>query len=293
MAVAVKELVVVSGKGGTGKTSITGALAAMVGGKVLADCDVDAANLQLIIGGHVVESGPFEAGWEVVADIHKCLQCEVCSELCRFGAIENGVITELLLCEGCGVCADHCPAGVLSMKKRNAGEWLVLDTPQGSMASANLGVAIENSGKLVSKVKEIARKIAAKQELPLVLVDGPPGIGCPAIAAITGASLVLAVVEPTVSAMHDLIRLQEVTAHFRLALCVCINKSDLHEGMRRQIKTWCEENTVTVVGEIPYAEEFRQALREGRTVMDGDDILVKNSLAALWLKLAALLPIDK
>ena len=293
MAFAVKELVVVSGKGGTGKTSITGALSAIFARKVLADCDVDAANLHLIVGGTMVESGPFESGWEVVSDIHKCLQCETCGDLCRFGAIENGVITEPLRCEGCGVCADHCPAGVLSMKKRNAGEWLVLDTSKGSMVSANLGVAIENSGKLVSKVKEIARKIAMEKELKLVLVDGPPGIGCPAIAAITGAALVLAVVEPTVSALHDLIRLQELTSHFRLPLCVCINKSDLHEGVKQQIKTWCDEKSVTVAGEIPYREEFRQALREGRTVMDGSDSLVKNSMAELWLNLSIALQTKK
>lgn len=293
MAGAIKELVVVSGKGGTGKTSITGAIAALTERKVLADCDVDAANLHLIIGGQVIASGPFESGWEVAADLPKCLQCEICGDLCRFGAIENGVITEPLLCEGCGVCADHCPAGVLSMKKRNAGEWQVLETPKGHMASANLGVAIENSGKLVSKVKELARKIASEKAMPLVLVDGPPGIGCPAIAAITGASLVLAVVEPTVSALHDLIRLQELTAHFRLPLCVCINKFDLHEGVRQQIRMWCTEKAVMVVGEIPYREEFRQALRECRTVMDGNDELVKTSLVALWLNLSAALQATK
>ena len=289
MAASVKELVIVSGKGGTGKTSITGALAAMIAGKVLADCDVDAANLHLITGGHVIESGPFESGWEVASDIYKCLQCEICGDLCRFGAIENGWVTEPLLCEGCGVCVDHCPAGVLSLKKRQAGEWLVRDTSKGLMVGANLGVAIENSGKLVSKVKELARKIAAEKELPLILVDGPPGIGCPAIAAVSGATLVMAVVEPTVSALHDLMRLEELTAHFRLPLCVCINKSDLHVGMLRQIRDWCTGKKVTVAGEIPYREEFRAALREGRTVMAGSDVLVKNKLGALWLKLSTLL----
>ena len=293
MAGALKELVVVSGKGGTGKTSITGALAAMITGKVLVDCDVDAANLHLILGGEQIKSGPFESGWEVFSEIHKCLQCEVCGDLCRFGAIENGWITETLLCEGCGVCVDHCPAGVLSLKRRQAGEWLVRDTAKGLLVGANLGVAIENSGKLVSKVKDMARKIATEKELPLMLVDGPPGIGCPAIAAISGATLVLAVVEPTISALHDLLRLQELTAHFRLPLCVCINKSDLHDGKRQEIRNWCDKKKVPVVGEVPYREEFRAALREGRTVMAGGDIAVKNSLAALWLKLSRLLNTKK
>ena len=286
MASAVKELVIVSGKGGTGKTSITGALASMSSDKVLADCDVDAANLQMIVGGHTVESGPFESGWEVVSDIHKCMQCEICGNLCRFGAIENGVIIEPLLCEGCGVCVDHCPAGVLSLKKRNAGQWLVMDTPKGPMVTANLGVAIESSGKLVCKVKEIARKIAARNELPLILIDGPPGIGCPAIATITGSTLVLAVVEPTVSALHDLQRLHELTAHFRLPLSVCINKSDLQEGVRLQIRDWCSAHGIDVSGEIPYRDSFRQALQEMKTVWPTNDSLLRDSLTALWRNLS-------
>ena len=286
MASSVKELVIVSGKGGTGKTSITGALASMSSDKVLADCDVDAANLHLIVGGHTVESGPFESGWEVVSDIHKCLQCEICGNLCRFGTIENGVIIEPLLCEGCGVCVDHCPAGVLSLKKRKAGEWLVLDTPKGLLVSANLGVAIESSGKLVCKVKEIARKIATRDDLPLILIDGPPGIGCPAIAALTGATLALAIVEPTISALHDLQRLHGLTRHFRLPLLVCLNKSDLHEGMRQQIQNWCADNDVVLAGEIPYREEFREALKAGHTVVPTEDRLLGDALNCLWKNIA-------
>ncbi len=286
MAVPVKEIVVVSGKGGTGKTSITGALASIIPYKIMSDCDVDAANLQLIIGGRVVDQGPFSSGWEVDVNLSECIRCDKCGLLCRFDAIENGVLKAPLLCEGCGVCADHCPVGAITMKTRHAGTWQVWETDKGLLVNADLGVAIENSGKLVCKVKDLSRKLATEKGLSLILTDGPPGIGCPAIAAITGATLVLAVVEPTVSALHDLQRLHELTTHFRLPLSVCINKSDLHEGMRHRILSWCETRRVDIAGEIPYLDSFRVALQEGRTVWPTDDVLLQISLMELWSHLS-------
>ena len=274
MAAAIKELVVVSGKGGTGKTSITAALSSLLPDKVLADCDVDAANLQLVLGGTLLESGAFESGWEIAVDQNLCFQCEKCGLLCRFGAIEKGVLLDPLLCEGCGVCVDHCPVEAISMRPKQAGSWFVWKTVAGYMVNADLGVAIENSGKLVAKVKELAKNLARQQQQPLVLTDGPPGIGCPAIAAITGATFVLAVVEPTLSALHDLKRLVELTRHFRLPVGVCLNKCDLHLGMRQQILDWCRQEQIEMMGEISYRDEFRQALKAGKTVTDfADDSL--------------------
>ena len=286
MAVPIKEIVVVSGKGGTGKTSSTGALATLIPNKVMADCDVDAANLQLILDGEKVDSGRFESGWEFQINREACIQCNKCGLLCRFGAIEHGILKAPLLCEGCGVCADFCPTGAITMRRKEAGVWEVWRTSRGMLVNANLGVAIENSGKLVSKVKEVARSLARQQAGSLVLTDGPPGIGCPAIAALTGASLALAVVEPTISALHDLRRLHELTRHFRLPLLVCLNKSDLHEGMRRQIQNWCADNNVAVAGEIPYREEFRKALKEGRAVVPTENRLLGEALTRLWENLA-------
>lgn len=289
MAGLMKEIVVVSGKGGTGKTSITGALAGIIGRKVLADCDVDAANLQLILGGERRESGPFESGWEIKVSQEDCTRCNRCGELCRFGAIENGLLEAPFLCEGCGVCADHCPAHAITMNKKAAGEWNVWDTRFGPLVNANLGVAIENSGKLVSKVREKARSVAENKGISLLVTDGPPGIGCPAIAAITGATVVMAVVEPTLSALHDLARLRELTEHFRLPLCVCINKCDLHEGIRQEVAGYCESHKLVVVGEIPYRKEFRTALQENRTILVESDVVLKNRLLGLWNQLSGYL----
>ena len=285
MGMPIKELVVVSGKGGTGKTSITGALATLIPNKVLADCDVDAANLQLILGGELISTGPFESGWEISVDSAACIQCNKCGALCQFSAIDNGKLIGPLLCEGCGVCADHCPTAAIAMQPRNAGDWKTWQTAYGMMANADLGVAIENSGKLVCKVKGLARDMATELSAPLILTDGPPGIGCPAIAAITGASLVLAVVEPTLSALHDAQRLFELTEHFRIPLCVCINKSDLHSGVRQQIHDWCATNSIQIAGEIAYRDEFRQALQDNRTVMSGTDEVLKSQVVKLWQQL--------
>ena len=252
----------------------------------MADCDVDAANLQLILDGEKIDSGRFESGWEIQINREACIGCNKCGLLCRFGAIENGTLKAPLLCEGCGVCADFCPTGAITMRRKAAGVWEVWRTSRGMLVNANLGVAIENSGKLVSKVKEVARSLARQQAGSLVLTDGPPGIGCPAIAALTGATLALAVVEPTISALHDLQRLHELTRHFRLPLLVCLNKSDLHEGMRRQIQNWCADNNVAVAGEIPYRDEFRKALKEGRTVVPTENRQLEEALTRLWENIA-------
>ena len=289
MAAAIKELVVVSGRGGAGKTCIVSALAAIINEKVLADCNVNSANLHQIIEGHVLESGLYMTGWKVKADLFKCRQCEICDDLCRYGAIQNGIITELHLCVGCGVCADHCPEKVLQMQPRYAGEWTIWKTLRGPMVGAQLEMATEYSGQLVSKVKDLARRIAGEKEQSLILVDSPSGADYSAIAAIMGATLVLLVVAPTVSALHDAKQFQEVTAHFRLPLCVCINQCNLHDGVRSQIRDWCKANEIPVVCEIPYSEEFRLALRECRSVMEGHDMTVKNKMVRLWLNLSELL----
>ncbi|SDF50415.1 ATP-binding protein [Sporomusa acidovorans] len=281
-----KELVIVSGKGGTGKTSISAALAYLAPQKVLVDCDVDAANFHLVSGATIKETQPFKAGFQPYIDADACNQCGKCTNLCRFGAITSGVITTPLNCEGCGVCAFNCPQHAIAMQEKEAGHWFVSTTRFGCLIHAELGLSLENSGKLVSKVRQEAKKIATAERLPLIITDGPPGIGCPAIAALSGASLALAVVEPSISGMHDLARLTELVAHFQLPIAVCINKSTLHQKNTEQMIDWCQRKDIPVFGQIPYSDTFRTAVQSGQTVLEVPQSDVKESLTALWQNIA-------
>lgn len=287
-----KELVIVSGKGGTGKTSISAALSFLAPQKVMVDCDVDAANFHLISGAIIRESHEFKAGFEPQIMKESCTQCGQCTNLCRFSAITDGVITSPLNCEGCGVCAFACPEHAITMLEKQAGYWYVSDTRLGSLVHAELGLSIENSGKLVSKTRQEAKKIAAANHLPLIITDGPPGIGCPAIAALSGANLALAVVEPSVSSMHDLERLVDLVSHFSLPLVVCINKSTLHPQNTQSLIAWCEHNNIFIAGQLPYSDVFRDAVQSGKTVLEmSDNSEVKNTLIELWHNLAICLNI--
>jgi len=281
-----KELVIVSGKGGTGKTSVSAALAFLSPQKVMVDCDVDAANFHLISGAVIKQTYEFKAGFEPHIDNDLCTHCGKCTNLCRFDAITDGVITNALNCEGCGVCAFNCPEHAIIMQEKEAGEWFISDTRFGQLIHAELGLAIENSGRLVCKVRQEAKKIATNNHLPLIITDGPPGIGCPAIAALTGASLALAVVEPSLSSMHDLERLVELVYHFNLQLTVCINKSTLHKENTKQLIDWCNSKAIPIVGQLPYSDAFRTAVQSGKTVMEVDDEDVKAEMKKLWKNLA-------
>jgi MinD superfamily P-loop ATPase len=285
----VKELVVLSGKGGTGKTSISAALAFLAPDKVLADCDVDAANLHLLVGARERESHDFYAGFEPDVKAEECLHCGKCSALCRFKAIRDGVLSSPFACEGCGVCAFNCPAHAISMRDKKAGRWLVSDTRFGTLVHAELGLAVENSGKLVSKVRQEARNLAEKQRSTLIITDGPPGIGCPAIATITGANMVLAVIEPSLSAMHDFERLRILCGHFKVPVAVCINKATISPGNTRALKDLLSTNEVPVIGQIAYDDVFRSAVQVGRTVMETENVAIQENVLELWYNLSALL----
>jgi MinD superfamily P-loop ATPase len=286
-----KELVIVSGKGGTGKTSISAALAFLAPQKVLVDCDVDAANFHLISGAVIRETHAFKAGFEPHIDAKACTHCGKCTALCRFEAITDGVMTTPLNCEGCGVCAFNCPKHAIAMQEKAAGHWFVSDTRLGCLIHAELGLAVENSGKLVSKVRQEAKKIAESCHLPLVITDGPPGIGCPAIAALSGASFALAVVEPSLSSMHDLARLADLVAHFQLSMAVCINKSTLHPENTRQMMAWCQRKTIPVFGQIPYSDAFRSAVQSSKTVLELPKSEIKVELTKLWHAIATQLSV--
>ncbi|MFC1957801.1 ATP-binding protein, partial [Chloroflexota bacterium] len=223
-----KEVVVLSGKGGTGKTSIVGSFAALAKNKVLVDCDVDAADLHLLLSPSIKEGNEFWSGEVAVIDEENCTQCGLCQELCRFKAIADFKV-DPISCEGCGLCSHVCPAEAVIMKENLSGHWFVSDTRYGPLIHARLGIAQENSGKLVAQVRQQARQLAEKDGFDCIISDGPPGIGCPVISSLSGVDLALLVTEPTLSGMHDLERVLGVCHHFGIQPLICINKYDINE----------------------------------------------------------------
>jgi MinD superfamily P-loop ATPase len=291
-----RELTVISGKGGTGKTSLVAAMAALAPSVVCADCDVDAADLHLLLAPAIRERHDFEGGLTATIDRDLCSACGTCHVLCRFEAIEeeNGVFTvDPHRCEGCGVCHDHCPVECISLVRGTAGQWFVSDTRVGPLVHARLGIAQENSGKLVAKVRERAREIAAADGLDLVLVDGSPGIGCPVIASITGADLVLAVSEPTMSGLHDLERVLELAAGFRVPVAVCINKYDLNLVMAQRIAERAEAAGAACVGEIPFDRSVTAAMIAGQTLPEFGPSPAATAVRRVWEKVNELCPLKR
>ncbi|HUT54319.1 MAG TPA: ATP-binding protein [bacterium] len=285
------EIVIVSGKGGTGKTSIAASFAVLAARAVIADCDVDAADLHLVLSPRVRERHEFWSGREAVIRREDCTGCGECAELCRFDAVKkNGhgggarFVIDPVSCEGCGVCVRYCPEQAIDFPERLCGEWMVSDTRCGPMVHARLGIAAENSGKLVTMVRREARRLAAEQGRDLILVDGPPGIGCPVIASLTGASLVLAVTEPTVSGEHDLERVLSLTRHFNIPATVCVNKWDLNPAMAQRIEDRARESGARVVGRIAYNRDVTAAQMQERAVVELDTP-VAAEIRALWQEL--------
>jgi MinD superfamily P-loop ATPase len=279
-----KELVVLSGKGGTGKTSIVGSLAALAEDKVLADCDVDAADLHLLLEPVVRQKQEFWSGHVAVIDGEKCTQCGLCQELCRFEAVKDFRV-DPVSCEGCGFCYRVCPAEAITMKENLSGHWFISDTKYGPLVHARLGIAQENSGKLVALVRQQAKEMAEKQGGGLIISDGPPGIGCPVISSLSGASLALLVTEPTLSGIHDLERVLGVCRHFGVPALVCINKYDINEDNSHQIEDYCREQGVELAARIPFDNIVTEALVKGRPVVKYSDGLVSRQIKGLWQKL--------
>jgi MinD superfamily P-loop ATPase len=259
-----KQLCIVSGKGGTGKTVLTASLAAIAGRKVMADCDVDAADLHLLLAPTVRETHEYFGGKEAVILPDKCTKCGKCISACRFGAIEDFAVVHAA-CEGCGACQVVCADGAVRMDDALSGRWFVSDTAYGPMVHARLGIAAENSGKLVSQVRQKAREIA---ERDFVIVDGPPGIGCPVLASLTGIDLAVLVVEPTLSGMHDMERVHGVCAHFGIRAAVVINKFDINEENAGTIERWCRDNAVPVAGRIRFDRAVTESLVAAKPLVE-------------------------
>jgi len=281
-----KELVVLSGKGGTGKTTIVGSLAVLAQNKVLADCDLDAADLHLLLKPTTRQESQFWSGQLAVIDEAKCNQCGLCPELCRFGAIENFRV-DPIACEGCGFCSQVCPTGAIAMQANLSGQWFISDTGYGPLVHARLGVAQENSGKLVALVRQQARELAQKQGADYIISDGPPGIGCPVISSLSGADLALLVTEPTLSGQHDLERVLGVCQHFKVPALVGINKYDINEENTRQIEDYCRQQAIEVAAKIPFDNVVTEAIVQGRPVVEYAHSPVSQPIERLWEKTAA------
>jgi len=233
-----KELVVISGKGGTGKTSILAAFAALAENKVLCDADVDAADLHLLMDPRIREWKDFQAGHKAIIHQDRCTHCGLCKDLCRWNAISEAFMVDPIECEGCGVCYYFCPEKAIDFPLNTCGEWFISDTRFGPMVHARLGIAEENSGKLVTLVRQQAKRLTEEMNAHLILTDGPPGVGCPVIASNGGASAVLIVTEPTVSGKHDMVRVAQLAAHFKVPGMICVNKFDLNPAEARSLKMW-------------------------------------------------------
>jgi len=281
-----KELTILSGKGGTGKTTVCAALAALARDKVLTDCDVDAADLHLLLEPTVLREEPFIGGRTPEIDYTLCMECGDCQAVCRFDAIDLeydlGYVIDSLACEHCGLCALACPEEAIRMVDAVSGRWFVSRTPFGILVHARLGIGEDNSGKLVSLVRREAKRLAEEEKASLILNDGPPGIGCPVTAAITGADAALLVTEPTLSGMHDLQRVVALCRHFAVATLVCINRHDINPAHTQAIRAYCEANGLPVVGEIPFEPSVTRALVARKSVMDFDCGPVTGIVRRMW-----------
>ena len=286
-----KELVIISGKGGTGKTSITSSFAALATNAVFADCDVDAADMHLILSPEVEKTTDFICGNQAVIRADDCLGCGQCAHKCRFDAInkteDQKYIVDASMCEGCGVCVEICPFKAIDFPESNCGQWFVSQTRFGKMVHARLAIAAENSGKLVSVVREEAKKEAVKQNAELIIVDGPPGTGCPVIASITGADAVLIVTEPTISGIHDMKRVAELAKYFGVKIFVCINKWDINKANTEQIKEFAEKSDCVIVGQVPYTKEITKAQIQGKCVMEVGSEEIQRIVKGMWDNLSS------
>lgn len=283
-----EEILILSGKGGTGKTSIVGSLAALAKNKVLADCDVDAADLHLLLSPSVKQETEFWSGQVARIDEHMCTECGLCQDLCRFNAIKDFRV-DPISCEGCGFCSHICPVEAITMEENMSGHWFISDTAYGPLVHARLGIAQENSGKLVARVRQQARKIAEEQGLDYTISDGPPGIGCPVISSLSGVNLVLLVTEPTLSGIHDLERVVGVCRHFGVPAVVCINKYDINEENTRQIEDYCRSQDIKVASRIPFDNAVTEALVRGVPVVEYDDGRVSREIDKLWQNISGML----
>jgi MinD superfamily P-loop ATPase len=282
-----KQITIISGKGGTGKTVITASFAALAKNAVLVDCDVDAADLHLLLKPEIQETHEFRSGVTARIDKEACTECGACVEACRFNAIQEFIV-DPVSCEGCAVCSHVCLVNAIRMEENLSGHWFISTTKYGPMIHARLGIAEENSGKLVSQVRKIAHKVAEEKRLDWLIVDGPPGIGCPVIASLSGVDLALIVTEPTLSGIHDMERVADVAAHFTIPTGVVINKYDINLENSDAIQELCDKRNINVLARLPFSEDVVKAVVQGIPVVEFSKDGIVRQIAELWNKVVAL-----
>jgi len=285
-----KQLTVISGKGGTGKTTITACFAVLAKNAVVADCDVDAPDLHLLLHPNVVENQEFKGSKVAFIDKTKCTKCGLCQSQCRFGAIKACNNIERIACEGCGVCAMVCPTNAITLVEKTAGNAFISKTKYGFMSHALLNPGESNSGKLVTLVRQNAKILAKKENSDLIIIDGSPGIGCPVIASISGVDACLIVTEPTISGIHDLERVLQLLKHFNVKPFVCVNMYNINTDNTDKILSFCKEKEIDVVGTIPFSPEVTQAMVKGNTIVECyPDSIVTKEIMSVWKKLSVFL----
>ena len=285
-----KQLTILSGKGGTGKTSITASFAVLAKNAVVADCDVDAPDLHMLLHPEVIETQQFKGSKVAVINETKCIRCGLCREKCVFSAITDDLKVDAIACEGCSVCKVVCPVNAITLAERVSGSAYISKTKYGFMSHALLHPGESNSGKLVTLVRQNAKILAKKENIDLIIIDGSPGIGCPVIASITGVDAALVVTEPTLSGIHDLERVLQLLDHFNVAPFVCINMYDVNTGNTKKILSFCREKRIEVVGIIPFSSEVTQAMVNGKTVVEySPKSGVSEEIKTMWNKMSEFL----
>ena len=285
-----KQLTILSGKGGTGKTSITASFAVLAKKAVVVDCDVDAPDLHMLLHPEVVKTQEFMGSKLAVIDKAKCVRCGLCRENCNFGAITSDLEVDAIACEGCGVCKVTCPVGAITLAQRVSGNAFITKTKYGFMSHALLDPGESNSGKLVTLVRQNAKILAEKEKYDLIIIDGSPGIGCPVIASITGVDAALVITEPTLSGIHDLERVLTLLDHFNVVPFVCINMYDINVSNTSKILSFCKENRIEVVGVIPFSPEVTEAMVNGKTIVEySPKSGVTQEIKSMWSKMSLFL----
>jgi MinD superfamily P-loop ATPase len=281
-----KQIAVISGKGGTGKTVLTASFAALAKKACFVDCDVDAADLHLLLNPEVKETHAFKSGKTASIDKEICTNCGECIDVCRFSAITDDFDVDPISCEGCGICSFICPSKAITMVENLSGEWYVSNTRYGPFVHAKLGIAEENSGKLVMKIRQAAQEVGETKRLDYIIIDGPPGIGCPVIASLSGVDLALIVTEPTMAGIHDMERIADVADHFSIPTKVVVNKYDINLDNSKAIEDICRKRNIDVLAHLPFSEKFVQSMVQGIPMPEFCSDGIAEQLAKLWQAVA-------